>query len=421
MNVLLTTNASCITRCAHARHRGVFADQNGQLKPLSAPPEARFSLAFTPKMAADIAKKFLLQSPPGELNDVASGANMNTFFTLCKRYRFRHRSMRVMWTPLLDAGIKTLLGSPEVVDGIAPEVYREYNTSRCVLAELPGSKDKASPASYKPYILDRVSSFGVRVLTSLSSGQSADECVASAKAQVLITKVGEVDPGSYLDPRRAQVVTFDHVKQARAAPRYFRRSRAFRRVPDIAIRDCRAPLSLRRDRPAAENLCEVLARLVPSPFPASLRLQAVTGTRPATAEEMAPADAEPLRRARGPFSFPWRSRVRWLSPYGVPTGTPAPPAGPPSRRLSTATSQRRTSRTGRFAAASPRPLGSPHRLSAAGRLRPLRKSPHQPPPASPAVRRLRQEGRRRRCAHSLHLELSVQREELLARAPTGLC
>lgn len=146
-------------------------------------------------------------------------------------------------------------------------------------------------------------------------------------------------------------------------------------------------------------------------------LQAVTGTRAATAEESAPADAEPLRRARHSCLQQARfaaTQHRQVASSRIKISFSHPPlnclAGSPSRRLSTATSRLLTSRTGRCA------------TRERSHLLPVRQTTHSASSLTwlrscpPSVRRVWQEGWRRRGAHSVHLQLPVQFEELLARA-----
>lgn len=97
---------------------------------------------LTTEEKLDIARKLLLQSPPGEILQVASD-------------------------------VKTLLGDDKMLNEIALEVFKQYNTEQMIVVTLPDSEDQA-----------------------------------------LVTAAGEIDATHYLDPRSGQVLTVDHIKQA---------------------------------------------------------------------------------------------------------------------------------------------------------------------------------------------------------------
>lgn len=89
-----------------------------------------------------IATSFLLNAPPGEFMEVVQD-------------------------------VRTLLGANEsLINGSAPETFREYNTSQMLVVD--------SPAGHK----------------------------------ALITKYNEVADGEYLDPRGGVAIQFDHISQA---------------------------------------------------------------------------------------------------------------------------------------------------------------------------------------------------------------
>jgi len=96
---------------------------------------------LTDEQKLDLARALMLQSPPGELLQVASD-------------------------------VRTLLNDDALLNSIALDVFREYNMEQMVAVSLPESS-----------------------------------------GQVLITKAGEIDSAHFLDPKRNQVVTVDHIKQ----------------------------------------------------------------------------------------------------------------------------------------------------------------------------------------------------------------
>lgn len=89
----------------------------------------------------EIARKLMLQSPPGEILQVASD-------------------------------VRALVKNDALINSIALDVFREYNEQQMVTIAIPDSSE-----------------------------------------QVLVTKVGEVETDQYLNPRTAQVVTVDQIKQ----------------------------------------------------------------------------------------------------------------------------------------------------------------------------------------------------------------
>lgn len=88
-----------------------------------------------------IARRLILQSPPGELMQVAND-------------------------------VRTLLGNDDIINAMALDVFREYNTDQMIAVNLP-----------------------------------------EASGQCLVTTAGAVSGEEYLDPRTAQVITVNHIKQ----------------------------------------------------------------------------------------------------------------------------------------------------------------------------------------------------------------
>mmetsp|Transcript_30134 Transcript_30134/g.41721 ORF Transcript_30134/g.41721 Transcript_30134/m.41721 type:complete len:296 (-) Transcript_30134:273-1160(-) len=103
--------------------------------------EDKEEYVLTDEDKANLARRLMLQSPPGELLQVASD-------------------------------VRTLLGADHVLNSVALDVFREYNTEQMVAVNLPDSM-----------------------------------------GQVLVTKAGEIDSSHYLDPKSGQVVEVDHIKQ----------------------------------------------------------------------------------------------------------------------------------------------------------------------------------------------------------------
>eukprot|EP01110_Echinostelium_bisporum_P004797 TRINITY_DN21887_c0_g1_i1.p1 TRINITY_DN21887_c0_g1~~TRINITY_DN21887_c0_g1_i1.p1 ORF type:complete len:286 (-),score=135.62 TRINITY_DN21887_c0_g1_i1:246-1103(-) len=88
-----------------------------------------------------IATNFLLASPPGEFMEVVTD-------------------------------VRALLPNEQLLNNVAADTFREYNTEQMIHVNSPGNKHI-----------------------------------------VLISKHGEAGDGEYLDPRGNQVITFDHIKQ----------------------------------------------------------------------------------------------------------------------------------------------------------------------------------------------------------------
>jgi len=88
-----------------------------------------------------IATNFLLNSPPGEFMEVVTD-------------------------------VRALIPKESLLNDVAAETFREYNTEQMVQVNSPGNKH-----------------------------------------QVLISKHGEVSDNEYLDPRGNQIITYDHIKQ----------------------------------------------------------------------------------------------------------------------------------------------------------------------------------------------------------------
>lgn len=95
----------------------------------------------TEEELVQIATNFLLNSPPGEFMEVVTD-------------------------------VRALLPNEQLLNNVADETFREYNTEQMLQVVSPNNKH-----------------------------------------QVLISKHGEVGDGEYLDPRGNQVITFDHIKQ----------------------------------------------------------------------------------------------------------------------------------------------------------------------------------------------------------------
>jgi len=95
----------------------------------------------TEEELVQIARNFLLSSPPGEFMEVVTD-------------------------------VRALLPNEQLLNNIAADTFKEYNTEQMVLVNSPNNKH-----------------------------------------QVLITKHGEVADGEYLDPRGNQIISYDHIQQ----------------------------------------------------------------------------------------------------------------------------------------------------------------------------------------------------------------
>jgi capping protein alpha len=98
-------------------------------------------MSVTSEDIKKIVSEFLLHAPPGEFHEVVTD-------------------------------VRNLLGNDALLNEIASESFREYNSQQMLIVDAPDRSHK-----------------------------------------VLVTKFGEISPNEYLDPAGGQVFTFDHFKQ----------------------------------------------------------------------------------------------------------------------------------------------------------------------------------------------------------------
>ncbi|KAL6896891.1 hypothetical protein ACP4OV_007463 [Aristida adscensionis] len=94
--------------------------------------------------------------------------------------------------------VRALLGDDAVYEAAAAEAFPEYNKAHLLALELP---DRSGDV-----IKWKLATMPWVILTSVVH-------LCDIWLQIIISTYGELDRNSYLDPRTAQVVTIDHIKQ----------------------------------------------------------------------------------------------------------------------------------------------------------------------------------------------------------------